>query len=201
MSRNTGPKHRICRRVGQPLCGQANCPATKRPHPPGQHGQRPRRRESEFGKQLLEKQKLRHIYGVKERQFHRYYTKALKERGRTGEQLLQYLETRLDNVVYRLGLAKTLPQARQLVNHGHVELNGRKVDIPSHPVRPSEVISLREGSRNLGIVKEAMENRAELVPYLERDEEQLTGRLVRAPSRDEIPVPVNEDIVVEFYSR
>lgn len=201
MARNTGPKHRMCRRVGQPLCGLPNCPALKRPYPPGQHGQRPRRRESDYGKQLLEKQKLRHIYGVLERQFRRYFEKANRLEGRTGERLLQLLETRLDNVVYRLGLARSLPQARQLVVHGHIELNGRKVDIPSHNVEPGDVVSVREKSRGLGIIKESVAARDDVVPYLERDTEALSGRLVRIPSREEIPVPVDEDSIVEFYSR
>jgi len=201
MARNTGPKHRMCRRVGQPLCGQPKCPALKRPYPPGQHGQRPRRRDSGYGKQLLEKQKLRHIYGVLERQFRNYFKKAIAGRERPGERLLQMLETRLDNIVYRLGFASTLPQARQLVVHGHIELNGRKADIPSHPVEPGDVISVREKSRNLGIIKEAIQARDDIVPYLERDAENMTGRLLRIPSRDEIPVPVDEDVIVEFYSR
>lgn len=201
MARNTGPKHRMCRRVGQPLCGQPKCPALKRPYPPGQHGQRPRRRESGYGKQLLEKQKLRHIYGVLERQFRGYFKKAISGRERPGERLLQMLETRLDNMVYRLGFANTLPQARQLVVHGHIEINGRKADIPSHDVAPGDVITVREKSRNLGIIKEAVQTRDEVVPYLERDADNLSGRLLRIPSRDEIPVPVDEDSIVEFYSR
>lgn len=201
MARNTGPKHRICRRVGQPLCGLPNCPSLKRPYPPGQHGQRPRRRESEYGKQLLEKQKLRHIYGVLERQFRRYFERASRMEGRTGERLLQLLETRLDNVVYRLGFARTLPQARQLVVHGHIELNGRRVNIPSHAVAPGDVVAVREKSRGLGIIKEAVAARDDVVPYLERDAQTLSGRLIRIPSREEIPVPVDEDSIVEFYSR
>lgn len=201
MARNTGPKHRMCRRVGQPLCGQANCPAHKRAYPPGQHGQRPRRRESEYGKQLLEKQKLRFMYGVLERQFRRYFEKARRSQGPTGERLLQLLETRLDNVVYRLGLARTLAQARQLVTHGHVLLNGRKVDIPSHAVMPGDVVSLRERSRNLDIVKAALEERTDVLPYFERDVESASGKLLHIPSREEIPVPVDEALIVEFYSR
>lgn len=201
MSRNTGPKHRMCRRVGQPLCGLPNCPALKRPYPPGQHGQRQRRKESEYGKQLLEKQKLRFIYGVTERQFRRYFNEARRGMGRPGDRLLQLLETRLDNTVYRLGFARTLHQARQLVTHGHILLNGHKVDIPSHRVSPGDTVSLREKSRNLDIVKAAVEAGSEVPPYLERDAEGLSGRLVRLPTREEIPAPVEVELVVEFYSR
>lgn len=191
----------MCRRVGQPLCGLPKCPALKRPYPPGQHGQRPRRRESEYGKQLLEKQKIRFVYGVTERQFRRYFEQARRGKGRPGDRLLQLLETRLDNTVYRLGLARTLPQARQLVTHGHIQLNGRKADIPSHQVSPGDTISLRERSRNLDIVKAALEDGGELLPYLGRDADGLSGTLLRYPSREEIPVAVEEDLVVEFYSR
>lgn len=201
MSRNTGPKHRMCRRVGQPLCGLPNCPALKRPYPPGQHGQRPRRRESEYGKQLLEKQKLRFVYGVAERQFRRYFDQARRGSGRPGDRLLQLLETRLDNVVYRLGFARTLHQARQLVTHGHIMLNDRKVDIPSHQVNPGDTVTFREKSRNLDIVKAAIESQSELPPYLERDVEARSGRLIRLPEREEIPVPVEVELIVEFYSR
>lgn len=201
MSRNTGPKHRMCRRVGQPLCGLPNCPALKRPFPPGQHGQRPRRKESEYGKQLLEKQKLRFIYGVTERQFRRYFEEARRGMGRPGDRLLQLLETRLDNAVYRLGFARTLHQARQLVTHGHIELNGAKVDIPSHKVIPGDVVGIREKSRNLDIIKAAVEGSNELPPYYERDAEALKGRLLHIPSREEIPAPVEVELIVEFYSR
>ncbi|WP_324669387.1 30S ribosomal protein S4 [Geochorda subterranea] len=202
MARYLGPRHRMCRRVGEPLCGRPDCPALKRPYPPGQHGRAAgRRRISQYGKQLLEKQKLRFIYGVSERQLRNYFKAASRARGRTGEQLLRYLETRLDNVVYRLGLAPTLPAARQMVVHGHVRVNGRKVDRPSYRVRPGDVIEPRERSRDIQPLREALEQGATPPPYLELDREQLRGRVLRYPEREEMPVKVDESLVVEFYAR
>lgn len=202
MARDTGPKHRMCRRVGKPLCGLPNCPAIKRPYPPGQHGQGRRKRDSEYGKQLLEKQKLRYIYGVTERQFRRYFREARRGGGRPGDRLMQLLETRLDNVVYRLGLARTLAQARQLVTHGHVQLNRRKVDIPSHQVHAGDDIELREKSKNLDVVVAALEESKDIqLPYIAKDVQRRGGRLIKVPERDEIPVDIQEDLIVEFYSR
>lgn len=203
MARKTGPKHRLCRRVGQPLCGSPRCPALKRPYPPGQHGRggRPGRKLSEYGIRLLEKQKLREIYGVMERQFRRYYDRASKTKGKTGEALLQLLESRLDNIVYRMGFARSLPQARQLVSHGHIDVNGRRVDRPSFQVRPGDRVSVRGKSRNLSLIKEAMEVVGGQVPdYISVDAEKLEGTLVRIPSREEIPVAIDETLVVEFYA-
>ncbi len=202
MARNTGPKHRMCRRVGQPLCGSPKCPALKRPYPPGQHGNRVRRRMTEYGRQILEKQKLKAIYGVKERQLRRYLDEARKTRGRTGERLLQLLESRLDNIVYRLGFAPTLPAARQLVSHGHIAVNGQKVDIPSYLVQVGDVVSVREKSRNLDLVVQSLASRAGAVPeYLRLDAEAREGELLRLPAKEEIPVPVDDNLVVEFYAR
>lgn len=202
MSRNTGPKHRMCRRVGQALCGSPKCPALKRPYPPGVHGRRPRRRPSEYGLQILEKQKLKYLYGVNERQLRRYLKAARRTAGQTGERLLQILECRLDNIVYRLGFAQTLPGARQLVTHGHIEVNGRRVNIPSYIVEVGEQVGLREKSRQLAVVIESLETRAAHVPdYLELDVESRSGRLLRIPSKDEIPVPVDDSLVIEFYAR
>lgn len=201
MARNTGPKHRICRRVGEPLCGSPKCPALKRPYPPGQHGRSPRRRISEYGRQLLEKQKIRAIYGVTERQLRNTFKKAARHRGRTGEIALQMLEMRLDNLVYRMGFAPTLPGARQLVNHGHVRVDGRKVDIPSYQVQPGQVISLAERARNLPLVLRAVEAGPPTVSYVQVDQENRSGTLLRVPAREEIPVKVNETLVVEFYAR
>lgn len=192
----------MCRRVGQALCGSPKCPALKRPYPPGQHGNRPRRRTSEYGRQILEKQKLKFIYGVHERQLRRYLDLARKASGSTGERLLQILESRLDNVVYRLGFAATLPAARQLVSHGHVEVNGRKVDIPSYIVEVGDVVSIREKSRNLDPVVQSVESRAGNVPdYLRLDAEARQGELLRVPSKEEIPIPVDDSLVIEFYAR
>jgi small subunit ribosomal protein S4 len=196
-----GPKHRMCRRVGAPVCGRPNCPVTRRPYPPGQHG-RGRRRLTEYHLRLLEKQKLRAIYGVGERQFRRYFHEAARKKGVTGEELLRLLETRLDAVVLRLGFALTMRQARQLVSHGHILLDGRRVDIPSVAVRPGQTVEPTPAGKNLLAVREALEVSPDPPPYLERDRDEVRGRLVRFPERDEIPlpVPVEERLVVEFMS-
>ncbi len=196
-----GPRHRMCRRIGQPLCGRPNCPAAKRPFPPGQHG-RGRKRISEYQMRLLEKQKLRAIYGVSERQMRRYYDRASRRTGVTGEELIRQLETRLDAVVLRLGFALTQRQARQLVSHGHVRVDGRRVDVPSLQVRPGQTIELTERGRTLLSVREALELSPEPPPYLYRSTELFQGTLSRYPERDEVPlpVPVEERLVVEFYS-
>ncbi|HEY8449387.1 MAG TPA: 30S ribosomal protein S4 [Bacillota bacterium] len=203
MARYTGPKHKLCRRVGEPLCGSPKCPALKRPYPPGQHGPAARNRKlSEYGLRLLEKQKLRYMYGLLERQFRRYFERASKGRGNTGERFLRLLETRLDAIVYRMGFARTMAQARQLVRHGHIAVNGRKVDIPSYQVKPGDVVSVREKSRDLAVIREAIEtSRADHPPYLVVDREKLEGKLKYLPERDEIPVTIDEKLIVEFYSR
>jgi small subunit ribosomal protein S4 len=201
MSRRTGPKHKLCRRAGQALCGSPKCPALKRPYPPGQHGQSRRSKRSEYGTQLLEKQKLRYVYGVQEKQFRRYYDEAARRPGVTGTILVQLLEARLDNLVYRLGFARTLDGARQLVTHRHVTLNGKRVDIPSYHVRVGDVIGLTEKGQALPSVKESLEIQTSVVPYLTFDAASVTGTLERMPAREEIPVPVNETLIVEFYSR
>lgn len=196
-----GPKHRMCRRVGQAVCGRPNCPTNKRPYPPGQHG-RARRRLTEYHLRLQEKQKLRSMYGVGERQFRRYFHEATRRKGVTGEELLRILESRLDSVVLRLGFALTLPQARQLVSHGHILLDGRRVDVPSVMVRPGQAIAATPAARNFVGVREALELAPEAPPYLERDSDSVTGRFVRAPERAEIPlaVEVDERLIVEFMS-
>ncbi len=160
-----------------------------------------RRRLSEFGRQLLEKQKLKFVYGVSERQLRNYYERASRAAGRTGERLLQLLETRLDNVVYRLGLARSRRAARQLVVHGHIEVNGRKVDRPGFPVRPHDVVALREKSRDIEPVRLGLELGAAVPAYLEVDREARRGTLLRMPRRDEVPLKVDEGLVVEFYAR
>lgn len=201
MSRRTGPKHKLCRRAGEALCGSPKCPVHKRPYRPGQHGANARRKVSEYGTQLLEKQKLRHVYGVQERQFRRYYDEAARRTGITGENLMELLETRLDNVVFRLGYGRTLDGARQLVNHRHVTVNGKRVDIPSYHVRTGDVIGLVEKSKQIPVVKESLEGRPSTPPYLSFEESSLTGTLERMPKREEIPVHVNETLIIEFYSR
>lgn len=211
MARYTGPKVRLSRRTGVPLHEKAERHFAKRgggrqnrTNPPGQHGDRRQRRPSEYGLQLREKQKVRWLYGVLEKQFRRHFAEADRQEGVTGENLLRILEMRLDNVVYRLGLASTRPQARQLVNHGHIVLNGRKTDIPSAQVRPGDVVGVRPESRNkeyFKVVEEEIEHR-ELPEWLSRNDKELSGTVLQAPTRDQMVLPpINEQLVVEFYSR
>jgi len=196
-----GPKHRMCRRVGQALCGRPNCPSTKRPYPPGQHG-RGRKRISEYQTRLVEKQKLRAIYGIGERQMRRYLDRATRSRAVTGEELIRELETRLDTVVLRLGFALTTRQARQLVSHGHVRLDGKRIDVPSARVKPGQTIEVSPKARNFIPVREALEITPDPPTYLYRNKDEVSGTLSRLPERDEIPLPVlvDERLIVEFYS-
>jgi small subunit ribosomal protein S4 len=196
-----GPKHAMCRRVGAAVCGRPNCPTNKRPYPPGQHG-RARRRLTEFHLRLLEKQKLRAIYGVGEKQFRRYFRDATRHEAVTGEELLRLLETRLDSLVLRLGFAQTTRQARQLVSHGHMVLDGKRVDIPSINVRPGQTIQATPAARNFLSIREALEVTPDPPPYLDRDKDAVRGTLTRQPERSEIPlpVPVEERLIVEFMS-
>jgi len=196
-----GPKHRTCRRVGEPLCGRPNCPSNKRPYPPGQHG-RGRKRISEYQTRLVEKQKLRAIYGVSESQMRRYYDQATASRGVTGEELIRRLETRLDTVVLRLGFALTTRQARQLVSHGHVLLDGKRVNVPSARVKPEQTIEIAGKAKNFVSVREAVEITPDPPSYLYRNKDELQGTLSRQPERDEVPLPVavEERLIVEYYS-
>lgn len=211
MARYTGPVCKLCRREGSKLllkgdrCFTPKCvmEPNKRPYPPGQHQQQRRRKVSEFGMQLREKQKAKHIYGVLEKQFRKLFAEAERRQGATGENLLQLLETRLDNVVYRLGFADSRRQSRQLVRHGHFEVNGRKTDIPSFLVKPGDVISVQERSRKLEPFTRAMENIAsKTIPsWLSIDPASMTGRAISAPSRADIDAALNEQLIVEYYSR
>ncbi len=191
----------MCRRVGQPLCGRPNCPAIKRPYPPGQHG-RGRKRVSEYNVRLLEKQKLRAIYGVGERQMRKYYDNASRTSGVTGEEMIRQLETRLDTVVLRLGFALSRRQARQLVSHGHVRLDGKRLDVPSAQVKPEQTIELSDKAKNFVYVREALELAPDPPVYIYRIKDQLQGTLSRYPERGEIPLPVqiDERLIIEFYS-
>jgi small subunit ribosomal protein S4 len=191
----------MCRRVGQPLCGRPNCPSGKRPYPPGQHG-RGRKRISEYNVRLVEKQKLRSIYGVGERQMRVYYDHASRKSGVTGEEMIRQLETRLDAVILRLGFSLSQRQARQLVSHGHVRLNGRRLDVPSAQVRPGDTIELSDKAKNFVYVREALELTPDPPPYLYRNKDDLQGTLSRYPERGEIPlpVPIDERLIIEFYS-
>lgn len=212
MARYTGPVCKLCRREGEKLflkgerCFSPKCAIERRGYPPGQHGrisQYRRRRESDYSKQLRAKQKARRIYGVLERQFRRYYRSALKKRGITGLALLQTLESRLDNVVYRLGYASSRAQARMLVTHGHFTVNGRRTDIPSMQVTPGDQVAVREGSRKRTYFKE-LKDVAEprnVPSWLQRDLNTLGGSMTRLPERTEIDGNLNEQLIVEYYSR
>ncbi len=208
MARYTDSVCRQCRREGVKLflkgdrCSGAKCALTKRHTPPGQHGQS-RRKPSEYGIQLREKQKCRRAYGVLESQFRKYYDMASNMRGVTGDNMLRLLECRLDNVVYRLGFGESRPMARQMVNHGHIQVNGKKVDIPSYLVKAGDVITIKERSRDMENLKVLREQGASrLVPkWLELDAENLTGKVVTLPERDQIDLSIEEHLIVEFYSR
>lgn len=198
MSRYTGPRHKLARRLGISLDGTGK--DLKRNFAPGQHGQS-RRKLTEYGIQLQEKQKLRHMFGVNEKQFRRTFEHAQKMRGVLGENFMKLLESRLDNVVYRMGFAATRPAARQLVNHGHMTVNGKKVDIASYRVQPGDVITLREKSRGLTIVKESLEARNFVPNFITFDDNKVEGTFTRLPDRSEMPAEINETLIVEWYSR
>lgn len=200
MARYTGPSWKLSRRLGISLSGTGK-ELEKRPYAPGQHGPNQRKKLSEYGLQLQEKQKLRHMYGVNERQFRNLFDKAGKMAGKHGENFMILLESRLDNVVYRLGLARTRRAARQLVNHGHILVDGSRVDIPSYRLQPGQTITLREKSRNLDVVKEAVEVNNFVPDFLTFDADKLEGTFTRLPERSELPAEINEALIVEFYSR
>ncbi len=211
MARYIGPVCKLCRREEQKLylkgerCFGEKCALERRNYAPGMHGRKGqfRRKVSDYGLQLREKQKARRIYGVLEKQFRRYYEEALKRPGMTGVTLLSILERRLDNVVYRLGFAESRAQARQLVRHGHFEVNGRKTDIPSMILRPGDVVAVRQSSYNNGyfsIVKELLAER-KVVDWLSRDDHRLSGQVLSMPTREQIDVPLQEQLIVEYYSR
>jgi small subunit ribosomal protein S4 len=208
MARYTGADCRRCRREGIKLflkgdrCYTDKCAVEKRPYPPGQAGKK-RPRDSEYRVQLREKQKTKRIYGLLEKQFRGYYTIASRQQGITGENLLRLLESRLDNVVYRLGFAKSRDEARQIARHGHIAVNGRRVNIPSYRVRPGEVISIAEKSKNLLVVKTALisSEKIEVPGWLEVDIEKLQGKVLSLPTREMIDAPVREQLIVELYSK
>ena len=208
MARYKDEQCRICRREGQKLflkgsrCYTDKCSVTRRNYAPGQHGQK-RTKLSEYGTQLREKQKTRSFYGVGEKQFRKYFEMAYNKKGITGTNLLQILESRLDNVVYRLGLGSSRPQARQIVTHGNIEVNGRKVDIASYLVKPGDVISVREIRRDNPVIKENIEAGAKRpVPeWLDLDSKNFSAKVVRMVTREEIDLPVEEQLIVELYSK
>ena len=208
MARYKDEQCRICRREGQKLflkgsrCYTDKCSVSRRNYAPGEHGQK-KTKLSEYGTQLREKQKTKSFYGVGEKQFRKYFDMASKQKGITGERLLQILESRLDNVVYRLGYGSSRAQARQLVNHGHFDVNGKKVDIASYLVKPGDVISVREIKKDTAIIKENVEsNSARPVPaWLEKDAQNLSGKVVTLASREDVDIPVEEHLIVELYSK
>jgi small subunit ribosomal protein S4 len=201
MARQTGPRHKACRRARTPLCQSKKCPVDRRPYPPGEHG-RGRIRESDYQIQLREKQKLRVMYGVLERQFRRYYEEAARRPGITGTTLLQILECRLDNVVWRSGLAATRPQARQLVNHGHFRVNGRKVDIPSYQVKKGDVVTMKEASQDLVAVQHSVDTLDRVVPeWLDVDAGERKVSVRDVPTREQIDTAIQEQLIVELYSK
>lgn len=209
MARDTEPVCKQCRREGAKLhlkgerCFSSKCSFDRRNYPPGQHGQNRRFKVSSYGVQLREKQKLRRIYGLQEKQFRNTYKKASIERGVTGDNLLTRLEIRLDTVVYRLGLAASLRAARHYVNHGLFEVNGRGVNIPSYLLKPGDVVQVRQRSRKIEAIHEAMRHARQerMAPYLSLDKAKMEGVLLSHPKRDEIPVTGNVQLVVELYSR
>ena len=202
MARYTGPKTKIARKFGEPIFGPDKA-FEKKNYPPGQHGNNKRRRkESEYGIQLKEKQKVKYTYGVLERQFSNLFKKASGSKGITGEVLLQLLESRLDNVVYRLGIAPTRDGARQFVSHRHITVNGRVVNIPSFSVKAGDVIGVREKSKSLEAITESLSSaRYASFAWLEWDEEKMLGKFLNLPAREEIPENIQEQLIVELYSK
>ena len=211
MARYTGSVCRLCRREGQKLflkgqkCYTEKCPVERRAYPPGQHGpsQVRRRKQSEYALQLREKQKVKRMYGLQESQFRNLFRSAAKKGGVTGENLLVGLETRLDNVIFRLGFSSSRSQARQLVRHRHVEVNGRAVDVPSYQIRVGDDIAVRATSRDLDVLEASLKARMrpKLMEWLTLDEKNRVARVVRIPTRDDIPMEVQEQLIVELYSK
>jgi small subunit ribosomal protein S4 len=200
MARYTGPAYKKSRRYGFSTLENGKDLA-KRAYAPGQHGTDRRGKASEYGIQLNEKQKVRFMYGLNEKQFKRLFQKASKLKGVHGENFLKLLEARLDNVVYRMGMAVTRRAARQLVNHGHILVNGSKVDIPSYEVQPGDVITVKERSLEHPAIKNAIEAGASVAPYVEFDAKKMTGKFVRYPERSELSADINESLIVEYYNR
>ncbi len=199
MSRYTGSTWKKSRRFGFSILGTGD-ETKRRPYGPGQHGQDRKRKPSEYGAQLLEKQKLRELYGVNERQFRRLFTLAKKEKTVTGLAFFRILESRLDNLVYRMGFARTRRAARQLVNHGHVTVNGKKVDIASYLCSVNDVVAIKDGG-SLKVVKESLEGKPQIAPFVTIDPEKFQGVFARLPERNELPREINESQIIEYYNR
>ena len=200
MARYTGPSYKQARRVGFSI-SETGKELARRPYGPGQHGADRKGKPSDYGTQLKEKQKVRFMYGVNERQFHKTFVEAEKMQGIHGVNFLRLLESRLDNLVYRIGFASTRRGARQLVNHGHVTVNGKKVDIPSYKVKVGDVISLKDDDKNLKVVAEALSKVTKRVEFINYDENKMEATYVRMPERNELNADINEALIVEFYNK
>lgn len=201
MARYTGPKTKIARKFGEAIYG-ADKVLSKKNYPPGQHGANRRRKTSEYGTQLREKQKAKYTYGVLEKQFRNLFEKASRSKGITGEVLLQLLESRLDNIVFRLGLAPTRDAARQLVSHRHITVDGRVVNIPSYSVKPGQIVAVRERSKSLEVIANALSGfNHSKYPWIEWDQSVMGGKLLHLPERADIPENIKEQLIVELYSK
>ena len=200
MARYTGPSYKQARRVGFSI-SETGKELARRPYGPGQHGAERKGKSSDYGTQLKEKQKLRFMYGVNERQFHKIFLEAEKMQGIHGTNFLRLLESRLDNLVYRIGFASTRRAARQLVNHGHVTVNGKKVDIPSYRVKVGDVIAMKEDDKNLKVVTESLAKVTKRVEFINYDENKMEATYVRMPERNELNADINEALIVEFYNK
>tara|TARA_B100001287_G_C22684824_1_gene532687 strand:- start:1536 stop:2141 length:606 start_codon:yes stop_codon:yes gene_type:complete len=201
MARYTGPKSRIARRFGEPIFGPDKA-LTKKAYPPGQHGnQRRRGKQSEYGMQLMEKQKAKFTYGILEKQFSNLFKEALRQKGITGENLLRMCEMRLDNVVFRLGIAPTRRAARQLVTHNHITVNGDNINIPSYALKPDDIISVRERSKSLEVINNSIASNKTQMEWLEFNTETKIGKVLAAPERIQIPENIKEQVIVELYSK
>ncbi len=209
MARYTGPVCRLCRREDMKLflkgerCYTDKCGYERRSYPPGQHGQSRRKKRSDYGEQLREKQKVKRIYGIAERQFRGYYFKAVRSKGVSGDVLIQLLERRLDNVVYRMGFASDHAEARQLVRHGHFTINGKKVNIPSYLVRPRDVVAVRESSKTITRISEALAavDRRGVPQWIELDKDGMRGGIKQLPAREDVTLPIREQLIIELYSK
>lgn len=200
MARYTGPKAKIARRFNEPIFGHSKA-LQKKSYPPGQHGRGRRRKQSEYAIQLMEKQKAKYTYGVLERQFANLFEKASRKSGITGEILLQLLEARLDNTVYRMGIAPTRRGARQLVSHKHITVNGEVVNIPSYSLKPGDVVGVREKSKSLEAITNSLTSNSARYPWIEWNAAEMNGKLIQLPLRDEIPENIKEQLIVELYSK
>jgi len=209
MARYTGAVCRLCRREDMKLflkgerCYTDKCGYERRSYPPGQHGQSRKKKRSDYGEQLREKQKVKRIYGIAERQFRGYYHKALRTKGVSGHMLIQLLERRLDNVVYRMGFASDHAEARQLVRHGHFTINGKKVNIPSYSVRPKDVIAVRESSQKMARINEALAavDRRGVPQWIALDKDNFRGAITQLPTREDVTLPIREQLIIELYSK